>query len=224
MASPKKRPSGIAIFAVLWVLGSIFNLARGLDGVARDIGGLPLLSEPYMPEWFRFGIPAEMLINFFLVVVAFLSLYAIYGLFIAKSWSYHLALALSTFAVLVYVASTALYASAPAELLELGGITQLESVVANGIISIISIAWAGVTWLYLSQPHVKQYLKIIPPPAPVPVFNVEPKTTYSEPTLSAPSLEPAPATRAEEKKYCRYCRAENKTDADFCERCGRKIG
>jgi len=28
---------------------------------------------------------------------------------------------------------------------------------------------------------------------------------------------------AEEKKYCQYCGAENKIDATFCQKCGRKI-
>jgi hypothetical protein len=35
--------------------------------------------------------------------------------------------------------------------------------------------------------------------------------------------ETVPAPKAEEKRFCRYCGAENKIDAAFCERCGKKI-
>jgi hypothetical protein len=45
----------------------------------------------------------------------------------------------------------------------------------------------------------------------------------------APALPPnatTPGTRvsSETRKFCRYCGAENKTDADFCEKCGKNIG
>jgi len=41
------------------------------------------------------------------------------------------------------------------------------------------------------------------------------------PTTQLPSVAPAVSV---EKKFCRYCGAENKSDAVFCGRCGKKIG
>jgi len=41
------------------------------------------------------------------------------------------------------------------------------------------------------------------------------------PTTQLPSVAP---TVSVEKKFCRYCGAENKGDAVFCGRCGKKIG
>lgn len=41
-------------------------------------------------------------------------------------------------------------------------------------------------------------------------------------SVSAPSPPPPSITR-EETKFCRYCGARNKIDADFCEKCGREI-
>ena len=35
---------------------------------------------------------------------------------------------------------------------------------------------------------------------------------------------PVYVAASEGKKFCRYCGAENATDADFCEKCGKKIG
>jgi len=40
------------------------------------------------------------------------------------------------------------------------------------------------------------------------------------PTTQSPSAAP---TVSVEKKFCRYCGAENKSDAVFCEKCGKKI-
>lgn len=41
---------------------------------------------------------------------------------------------------------------------------------------------------------------------------------------SLKTVSPQPSiTTLEGKKYCRYCRTENKSDAVFCEKCGKKI-
>lgn len=37
-----------------------------------------------------------------------------------------------------------------------------------------------------------------------------------------PAAKPAVPV-SEEKKFCQYCGAENKVDADFCQKCGKKI-
>lgn len=44
------------------------------------------------------------------------------------------------------------------------------------------------------------------------------------PTTQLPTAAPPPApTVSVEKKFCRYCGAENITDAIFCEKCGKKL-
>lgn len=46
------------------------------------------------------------------------------------------------------------------------------------------------------------------------------------PTTQLPAAAPPPTPTARvsvEKKFCRYCGAENKTDANFCEKCGKKL-
>jgi len=53
------------------------------------------------------------------------------------------------------------------------------------------------------------------PPTPIPV--PPPPSTLPVP----PS--PVPVATSEEKKFCRYCGGENKMDAVFCEKCGRKV-
>jgi hypothetical protein len=56
MASPKNRPTGIVVIAVLWTIGGIIGIGSGLNALAYDLGIMPLLSDPSAPEWYRFGI------------------------------------------------------------------------------------------------------------------------------------------------------------------------
>jgi len=51
-----------------------------------------------------------------------------------------------------------------------------------------------------------------------------PATTPPPTTTPAPAPAPAPTVSVPvEKKYCRYCGTENRTDAAFCEKCGKRI-
>lgn len=46
------------------------------------------------------------------------------------------------------------------------------------------------------------------------------------PTTQLPAAAPPPATPAPvsvEKKFCQYCGTENKIDANFCKKCGKKL-
>lgn len=200
----KKRPDGISAIAVLWTIGSIFNIVTGLNNVIIDLGALSYLSDPRVAEWFRFGLPAELVLNFFIVAFGFLVLLIVYGLWMAKSWSYHFALAVPVFITVINVAVLALYASAPTTL-ELGG--RVYSAIPTVGFNLI---WAVIIWYYMTRPHVRKYL------------------LGSPPELVSPARPPVPPPEAqmakEEKRFCRYCGADNKTDAEFCEKCGKNIG
>lgn len=201
LSQPKKRPTGIVIIAVLWTLMGIVNIFLSLKITIDDLGYLSNLSNPYLNEWVRFGLPAELMLNFFNLAFGFLVLLVVYGLYTARSWSYHFGLAIPVFSVIISFAATALYASAPQEL-------GFGEAVASGIPSLVwGVVWASLVWSYLRKPHVKQYLNVIPTPAPAPVPVPPP---------------PEPVATTEGKKFCRYCGAENKSDAVFCEKCGNK--
>jgi len=206
---PKKRPTGIIVIAVLWTLVSIYNIYVSLSGIIGDLRVLPDLSNPYMPEWLRSGIPAEMMIGFFVLAYGFLTLLVVYGLYTAKPWSYDFALALPIFIIILNFAGMMLYASAPPELeLRAAADAAIPFIVGN-------IVFLIFTWGYLMQPHVKQYLNQIPTPPTTPV--------PAPSTLPVPPP-PEPVATPEEKRFCRYCGAEQKSDAVFCEKCGRKVG
>jgi len=67
----RRRPKGLTILSILWSLGSIYNLYSGFNAIRLDLEGLPLLSNPSLPEWFRFGIPAELVISIIITVFIF---------------------------------------------------------------------------------------------------------------------------------------------------------
>lgn len=184
----------------MWTIGSLVNIYQGLNGIIIDLGALPLLSDPYTHEWLRSGLPAEMMISFFILAFGFLTLLVVYGLVTARSWSYHFGLAIPIFTALINLASMALYSSAPAELELQGAVDSIAPFL------VINFIWLVILWVYLPKPHVKQYLNVIPTPAPALVPMPPP---------------PEPVATTEGKKFCRYCGAENKTDAVFCEKCGK---
>jgi len=208
-----KRPSGILIVAVLWTIGSIANLIRGLYIIVQDIGTMPLLTY-YLGQYeaFRFLLPAETVLHLILVLTAILGLYATFGLYTAKSWSYYATLVFPVFAAVVYTVLAAMYLSLPAEIAQLMIEYELglvDVIVFNVLAAFFAWVWTIIMWVYVNQSYVKQYLNRMPTPAPV----------------SAPvPLSTVPTVISEGKKFCRYCGAENKTDADFCEKCGKKIG
>lgn len=208
----KNRPTGIVIIAVLWTLGSMYNIYVSLSTIIIDLSALPYLSDPYVDRWLRFGVPAEMMIGFFILAFGFLTLVVVYGLLTARAWSYDSALALPIFIIVLNSASMLLYLSAPSELgLSEAGITAAGAIFGNIIILVL-------IWVYLTRPYVKQYLNKIPTPTPMPV-----PVPPAQSILPVPPP-PMPVATSEEKKFCRYCGAENKTDAVFCEKCGKNIG
>lgn len=57
-------------------------------------------------------------------------------------------------------------------------------------------------------------------------FSIKIPTGPMPATTPPPTAPPAPAPAVSvpvEKKYCRYCGTENRIDAVFCEKCGKKI-
>lgn len=80
---------------------------------------------------------------------------------------------------------------------------------------LLFVAWilAAVGFFSIKTPTIQPPTTVPPtPPAPPPQ---PPSATTPEP--------PVPVSVSVEKMYCRYCGTENKTDAVFCVKCGKKI-
>jgi len=142
-----KRPTGLTIIAILWLLGGLYNLYISSQTINSDLG---VLSSLY--GWFKFGVPAELAISLLVFALGLAQMFTIYGLWTGKSWSYKLALAIPVLGVVISISLVGLYMSAPIEL----GIR--ESI--NWVLVGSSIFWAIIYWSYLRRPHVKEYLGV----------------------------------------------------------------
>lgn len=75
----------------------------------------------------------------------------------------------------------------------------------------ITALLAGLCGAEMAKTRRRTTPTLQPPPPPPP----QPQP------LASPQV--APSTQTAETKFCRYCGEGNKTDAVFCERCGRRI-
>lgn len=147
-----KRPLGLTVISILWLLGGIFNLYTSSQVIGTDLEALPFLSFPTVPEWVRFALPIDLAIGVLSFFLGLVQLFTIYGLWTGKSWSYKLALAIPILIVFTWISAVGLYASAPAEY---GLLTSVEW---GGLLA--SVFYASVYWVYLRKRHVKEYLGI----------------------------------------------------------------
>lgn len=176
MKKTKERPSGITTIAVLWIIPSIITINQGWQTLSFDLPYLPYLPDlfdPSAPEWFdlsvgarewiSFGLPAGIVLNFSIVALGFLTLFVVYGLFTAKSWSYKPTFAIPVFNAIVYGATAALYASAPYELF-----FDLEFALYSAL-ALVNLVWLIIILVYLRKLHVRQFIVGSPPPLPLPI-------------------------------------------------------
>ena len=152
----RKRPTGLTIIAILWFVGGVINLYSSSNSIRVDLNALPRLSDPTLPRWFTFGVPAELLISLLVFALGLIQLYTIYGLWSGRSWSYRLALTIPILGMIGWVSLAGLYMSAPP------GFGIRES--APWILVGFSVFWTIVYWVYLRRPHVKEYLGVRKPP------------------------------------------------------------
>jgi len=148
----RKRPTGLTVIAILWFLGAIYNLYMSSQTINADLEALPHLSDPWVAEWFKFGVPAELGISLLVFALGLIQMFTIFGLWTGKSWSYRLALAIPLLAAVSWISMTGVYMSAPIEL----GIRESINWFPVGM----SVLWIFVYWSYLRQPHVKKYLRV----------------------------------------------------------------
>jgi hypothetical protein len=162
----RKRPLGLTIITIVWLLGGLYNIYQSYQTIIMGIEVLPYYSDPALPEWFRFGLPAELASAIIVFVLGFIQLITIYGLWTGKSWSYKPALVVPILNAFTWIFVAAIYLSAP---IEFGFREAINYFGVGG-----SIFWVIVYWSYLRQLHVKEYLGVIPP---IPESTISEKTS-----------------------------------------------
>jgi uncharacterized membrane protein len=149
-STPKSRPTGVTIIAILNIIGGIIMLFFGLAFVA--LGAIiPLVPESEFQQLQQnltaddVGVPqvAPSLISWgflavggVLIAIGIISFVVAYGLLKGKSWAWTLTLVLSIISIVVAVISIA---------------------TTGNMFNIINIIISGIILYYLYRPHVKAY-------------------------------------------------------------------
>ncbi len=199
-----KRPLGLTLISIFWFLGSLYNFIVGLRTIKIDLDSMPLLSDPSLPQWFQFGLPAELALGIFVVIFASVQLLTIYGLLTRKAWSYKLALTVPVLVIISWCAQVALYTSAPPSL----GLVTPSLFLGLGA----GIFWLCLFWSYLRRPLAKQYLLRTPS-----------KTTpqLQNPITPVSSTVDSQSPRWTQFVRCPGCGHQNRLEANYCEKCGQ---
>ncbi len=157
--SVNRRPIGITLIAVFWAVCSVGNIFQGFLVFLAYLGINPIYyMRPDVHGWFRFGVPAQLVLSFLIVAVSILVIVAVSGLLNATFWSYRFSLVISLSMVAVNLATLALYLSAPPVID--AAILQGYRRVVDAVVPffVINAFWLVVIWSYLTRPRVKQYL------------------------------------------------------------------
>ena len=204
MSSKPSRPTGLTIIAIFWFIFGLINVYVSFQTISLDLEVLPLLSDlSGAYAWLSFGVPAELILAVVVLCLGLVQIVTVPGLWTGKSYSYKLALIVPIVLVIVNVSSVGLYASAPAEL-------ALDFNIGTYAIGLImGMFWVIVYWQYLGKPHVKAFLGVTQSEL---IVLEEPAISKEEKLVSDAA-----------KFYCRYCGAENESDAVFCEKCGKQL-
>ena len=150
-----KRPVGLTIISVVWLIFGLFNIYSAFQTINVDIENLPYLSGYGVPEWFNVAIPVEMVLSIVALCLGLLQVVTVFGLLKGKKYSYKLGLGIPIALPIINILFVALYVSAPA-----GVDLSFNSSIYGGLIG-GGIFWAIIYWQYLRKPHVKAYLGII---------------------------------------------------------------
>ena len=150
-----KRPVGLTLISVVWLLFGLFNIYSALQTINIDLENLPYLSGYGVPEWFNVAIPVEMVLSITALCLGLLQVVTVFGLLKGKKYSYKLGLGIPIALPVINILFVALYLSAP-----VGVDLNINVGLYGGLIG-GGIFWAVIYWQYLRKPHVKAYLGII---------------------------------------------------------------
>lgn len=155
LPSPK-RPTGVTIMCILWILGGLYNFFFGLSGFSVDLNIFIELSKGYhysdhaIDAWVSWAIPTETVLIFVVVILGIMQFATVYGLWNRRNWSYKLGIAIPVLAVVTSWSQMFLALTAPSSL----------SIMINFAIPFLNTVFAIVYILYLRRTHVKEWLRV----------------------------------------------------------------
>ena len=154
ITSHLKRPTGIIIVSVFWIIGGLYNIYNGLNIV--DPGKSSLYQIGFtgrLGEWWSWAQPIDMVIASVAILLGLLQLVTVPGLLMGKRWSYYAGLSIPIMAFVLVGSQTLLIMTAPLDFNELLAALPLLLLFGNLAFMLIYVA-------YLRQPNVRVWLGV----------------------------------------------------------------
>ena len=153
-----ERPLAVTLIALLWLSSGLYTVYVNYGTVGGDISLFPYLSNPFVPGWYRVGVPVELFLSTMLLLLGIFQLVAVPGFFAGKFYSYIIGLIVPIVSLAVSLLATALYLTAPAGF-------RISSDLPSALFAVfVSSVLFLSSWKYLGQTRVKTYLEISPKP------------------------------------------------------------
>lgn len=102
-----KRPAGITIVCVLWVLGGLWNFFVGLNNLSADFDVMMDLrrghyfTDQAVNAWASWAIPIEAVLMLIVMVLGIMQFATIYGFWNRRNWSYKYGIAIPIVAIII---------------------------------------------------------------------------------------------------------------------------
>ena len=140
MMQKPSRPTGVAILAILELIGGVIGLLLGI--LLIGVGGSGILSS------FGFGLVSGIVaaVGGIIVVVSVLVLILGWGMWTGKSWAW-------TIAVILYI---------------LGVLSGIGSLAVGALTGVVGLVISILILWYLWRPHVRAFFGHGTQPAPMP--------------------------------------------------------
>jgi hypothetical protein len=144
---------GLSLIALVWALIGLADIISGLSTANGDYSAMQYLSNPAVPQWFQFGVPAELTLAYLSIILGIAELILVFGLWRGKRWGYYLAFIAPVIGLILGFAGIGLYQSAPASLGLISGSDYTPIFEGLGL----GVLMLAVSVLYLRRGYVKAH-------------------------------------------------------------------
>jgi hypothetical protein len=155
MAPKPKRPTGIIIMSILWIIGGIYNIFNSLSIYQADATLLSEIADysGRLGVWWSWSLPIEMAIASMFVIMGIMQLVTVTGLLSGKRWAYYSGLIIAILAFVGVACQTILIMTAPLSSNEILASLPIFNLIGNLFFMVIYAS-------YLRAPNVRIWLGI----------------------------------------------------------------
>jgi hypothetical protein len=155
MTPQTKRPIGIIIISIFWIIGGIYNIITGWTSIITDANDLTQIStfRVVVQDWLTMALPIEMAIFAVFVLLGLLQLVTVTGLLRGKHWAYYAGISIPIIGFIGVGFQTLLMMTSPLGFSENIAALPLFNLFGNFFFMFIYVG-------YLRQPNVRIWLGV----------------------------------------------------------------